>query len=99
MPLYDFSCTHCDHSWEAKAAMREVVAICPACNGPADRKFSVNSQVFIPIAFRATSTKNWALPPSNSPKWAGMAKEGVSRDQTRKTSLREFCRQEGVRGA
>lgn len=79
--------------------MNEVVAVCPECNGPADRQFSPNLNIHIPTAFRATSTAGWHLPPRGDKRWEGMDREGRTRaNSDRPETLREHCRKAGVRG-
>lgn len=86
---FDFKCQHCSHLWETTAGMREMVSICPSCNGPADRQFSTTRNFLIPASFRMT--RGWHLPPRNHPSWETMAREGTYKDETRHETLREFC--------
>lgn len=87
MPTFDFKCSHCSHLWETTAGMREMVAVCPECQGPADRQFSVNIQIHVPNSFRFT--RGWHLPPKDHPSWEKMQPEGTYKDETQHQTLRQ----------
>lgn len=50
MPLYDYECTGCGHSFELRQSFHEAgVGICPLCSGKARRKFHA-----VPVIYKGS---------------------------------------------
>lgn len=68
MPLYDYRCQACGHTFEARHGMAEpVLTDCPVCSGHVERLISKNVQVsFKGAGFYITDSHSSASTSSSS---------------------------------
>lgn len=66
MPLYDYECLSCGHSFELRQSFHEAgVGICPKCSGSARRKFHAVPVIYKGSGFYTTDYGRPKTPPSD----------------------------------
>ena len=69
MPLYDYECTGCGHSFEQRQSFHEAgVGTCPICSAKARRKFHAVPVIYKGSGFYTTDYGRPKPPPSDNPK-------------------------------
>jgi putative FmdB family regulatory protein len=67
MPVYEYRCTQCRHTFERYQAVGEAPPTCPACGGPSRKVYSSVGLIFKGSGFHATDYRKHTSPDGEKP--------------------------------
>lgn len=68
MPVYEYRCTQCIHTFERYQSVGEPAPVCPACGGPTRKVYNSVGLIFKGSGFHATDYRRPASGDGEQPK-------------------------------
>lgn len=68
MPLYEYRCENCGHTFDVTHAVGETPGPCPVCGGPARRLFTSVGLIFKGSGFHTTDYRKSSSPDGDAAK-------------------------------